>query len=80
MNFVCRYRHICDKLILVNNISKLYVRLQCSENNSSSIKELNTPFVQEIDNMEHITPKAHLKHINTSTFSFMAEPHGQTLV
>jgi len=49
------------------------------EDNLSSMKELDTLLVPEIVNMERITPYAHLKHINTSTFRFMAKPHGQTL-
>ena len=30
------------------------------------MKEMDSVFVQEIGNMEHITPHTHLKHINTS--------------
>lgn len=51
-----------------------------TEDNLSYIKDLETLFVQEIDNMENITSLPHLKHINTSTFRFMAKAQGQTLV
>lgn len=55
-------------------------RVHITQVNLSNIKGVDTLFVQEIDNMEHITSHTHLKHINTSTFTFMAKAQGQTLV
>lgn len=51
--------------------------------NLSYIKGLVTLFVQEIDNMEHITSHTHkhLKHINTQVhLGLWPKPQGQTLV